>query len=292
MPSQEEVQEMKAKKKKEGLFGGMSGVQKVLLIIFGLSIFFLVWTFAFGGIDNFYQLIFFFSSFFGIAGLLYVFLTAASWFLAPDLFSPKKDFFNKIVNLAIELKPTNVRDLYFRGDIDKQKVRVGKIVGLLGIPYLIGTPKMHEKNIYDSKTKKLIARKGTPKYRYSEILKRDIPVFDKIKIGNDGDTLFIYEAGGLFFKRRHYLRCHKTLHGDLHGDVWVDDINPIPYGGWEYPYKQWQEEPAKIMVQNQLEIILATHDHQGDLISQGVDAAVYFNPAFRLMQKSQAEVVQ
>lgn len=290
MAQQEDTTQQKTQKGKEGFWGSMSGVQKALLLIFAVSIFFVMWNFLFGGIKNFYQLIFFVISFVAIAGLFLLVLTMISWYLAPALFSPKKDFFNKIVVLAALYKPNNVFDLWFRGDRDKQKVRAGKIIGLLGMPYLIGLPKLYEKDTFDE-AGKLIGTEGTPVYRHSQHLKRDIPVYDKIEYGKDGDTLFIYEAGWFLFKKKHFLRCHRSLHGDLNGDVFIDDINPQPYGNWEYPFKQWQAEQPRIMLQNQLEIIIATHEHQGDLISQGVDAAVYFNPTFRLLQKQNAEMV-
>ncbi len=291
MADPNEVSKQKAKKGDTGFFGSMGGVQKALLIIFALAIFFLVWTFVFGGIQTFYQLIMFGISFVAIAGLFMMILTAISWYLAPDLFSPKKDYFTRLVNLSLDLKPNNVSDLYFMGDKDKRRVKAGKIVGLLGIPYLIGKVKIHEKDVENDEGK-TIAKKGEPVFEFSYALNRKIPVYDKIEYALDGDTLFVYEAGWLIFKKRHYLRCHRSLHGDLHGDVVVYDINPVPYGTlYEYPFKQLQREPERIMMQNQLEVILATSEHQLDLISQGVDAAVYFNPAFRLLQKQNSEMI-
>lgn len=290
MPEQQEITQQKAKKKDQGLFGSMSGIQKALLIIFGIAMFFLVWTFIFGGITNFYQLIAFIISFIAIGGLFYGLLFFISWYFAPEYFSPKKDYFNRLVNLAIDLKPANVRGIYFRGDKDKKRVKGGNIIGLIGVPYFIGKLKLHEESLLD-KERKIVSKKGSPVMEYSKVLKRNIPVFEKIEYGQDGDTLFVYESGWLFLKRRHYLRCHKSLHGDLNGDVEIYDINPVPYGSlFEYPFKQLQASPAKIMLQNQLEVILATHEHQYDLISQGVDSAVYFNPYFRLLHKQASEM--
>ena len=276
-------------KKQGGFFESMSAVQKVLLIIFGVAIFFLIWNFAFGGIQTIYELVMFGASFVGIGVLFWVVLNAISWYLAPEHFSPKKDYFTRVVNLSIDLKPKNVGDLYFIGDELKRRVKAGSIVGLLGIPYLVGKPKIHSKDIV--KEGKVVAKKGSAVFLYSNNLKKAIPVFDKIEYGKDGDTLIVYEVGWLI-KRRHYLRCHRTLHSDLNGDVDVYDINPVPYGTlFEYPFKQIQASAPRIMIQNQLEIILSTHEHQYDLISQGVDSAVYFNPYFRLLQKQNAEVV-
>lgn len=294
MEEETEMRDKKAQKQDQGFFGNMSMIQKALLIIFGLAIFFLVWQFVFGGITNFYQLIAFAISFIAIAGLFYLIAFFVSFYLAPDYYSPKKDYFNRLVNLATDLKPTNVRDLYFRGDKDKKRVKAGNIVGLISIPYLVGRQKKHQEDIIDPKDPdKFLAKKGEPVIEYSTVLKRKIPVYDGIEYGQDGDTFFIYESGWFFLKKRHYLRCHKTLHGDLNGDVEVYDINPVPYGSlYEYPFKQLQKEPERIMIQNQLEVILATSEHQLDLISQGVDSAVYFNPYFRLMHKQASESVQ
>lgn len=284
------TQEKTKKQKQAGFWGSMSGIQKGLLLLLGVGLFFIIWSFVFGGIQNIYQMIMFVISFCAIAGLFWIILTMVSWYLAPSHFSPKKDYFTRLVNLAIDFKPTNVKDLYFRGDKDKKRVKAGKIVGLLGIPYFIGKSKLYEQDVLNNEGK-VKFKKGSPVYEWSELLQKRIPIYDKIEYGNDGDTFFIYESGWLL-KRRHYLRCHKSLHGDLNGDVEIYDINPVPYGSlFEYPFKQKQAQPARIMMQNQLEIIMATHEHQYDLISQGVDSAVYFNPYFRLIEKSKAEMV-
>ncbi len=287
---EQEATTKKAQKQQPGFWGSMGGVQKVILLVFAVGLFFLIWTFIFGGISNVYQLIMFGISFIGLAILFYIILTAITWYLAPEYFSPKKDYFTRIVNLGIDLKPKNVKDLYFMGDKDKQRVKAGKIIGLLGIPYLIGKPKFHEKDIKNSDGE-TTNKKGEPVFEYSNVLKKKIPVYSSIEYAKDGDTLFIYESGWFLFKKRNYLRCHRSLHGDLNGDVVVHDINPVPYGSlYTYPFKQLQRSPAQIMMQNQLEVILATNEHFLDLVSQGVDQAIYFNPTFRAMQKQQAEL--
>jgi len=81
---EEEMREKKAQKKEQGFFGNMSVTQKALLIIFGVAIFFLIWTFVFGGITNFYQLIAFAISFIAIAVLFYFNAFFVSWYLAAE----------------------------------------------------------------------------------------------------------------------------------------------------------------------------------------------------------------
>jgi hypothetical protein len=278
MPDEQTMGGQKPKGKKEGLFASLAGWQKVLLLVFALIIFFLIWNFVFGGIKNVYQLFAFVAAFGAIIVLGFIVLTAVQWYLQPEYFSPKKDFRTRLVNTSIDLKPPNVNDLFYRGSKDKRRVRGGHIIGLMGIPYLIGDI---EKDA-----------NGEIQYEDAKILKNTkIPKFSKISYGLDGDTLFVYESGWFLFKRRHYLRCNNQKHGDLNGDVDVYDINPIPVGDFfEYPYTQVQKEPAKIMLQHQMETIIATYDHQQDLISQGVDAAIFFNPFFRFVEKQNAEL--
>jgi len=265
-------------KQKGGFLSELAGWQKIILVLLALGAFFLIFMFIFGGIKDLYQLIFFVISFVGCLAIGVIVINAVVWFLTPQMFSAKKDFHNRLKNIATDLKPDNVFDLYFRGSIDKKRVHAGKIVGLMGIPYLVGDPVLNDD--------------GTPKMVFSQRLKKEMPVYSNIQVSHEnGDTLFVYENGFFIFKKTHYLRCHKSLHGDLHGDIEIYDINPMPYGGFfEYPFLQYQQHIAQIMMQNQLEIIIATHDYQHDLISQSVDSAIYFNPYFRLLQKTNAEI--
>ena len=273
----EEGENIEPKKgvKKEGLLAGMSLFRKIILFLILLSIFLLAWNFIFGGISNIWELFFATVLFVFLSACAYIVIKAVQIYVQKGYFSPREDYFTAVVNLAIDLKPNNVRDLHFQGSRDKQRVKAGKILGILGIPYMIGEPELDDK--------------GKMKYTKNEELGISLPKFKKILLGEDGDTLIVYEHGFLFPKR-HFLRCDKKLHSELHGDVTVYDINPVPAGMFEYPFRQMQKGIGNIMVQSQLEIIIATQQHQQDYISQSADSAIYWNPYMKMIQEQKAEL--
>lgn len=159
-------------------------------------------------------------------------------------------------------------------------VNAGKIIGCIGIPYLVGKQKL------DSS--------GNPIFIESKYFNgKKMPVYDSIHYGEEGDTLFIVTkpAGFLgLFPKKLFIRCDRELHGELSGDVIIEDINPVPYGKFfSYPFKQIQKDSERVMVQNMLEVILQTFEHQSDLISMSADAGIYYNPYFKLVEKTNAE---
>lgn len=265
--------------KEKGFFESLSLMQKIVLFVVALSFIFLAWVFIFGGINNIWELAFVII----LAGVLFfivwLIIFAVKSSFKQEYYSPKEDLYTRMVNMAIDYKPNNLNNLYFEGSQWKKHVIAGKIIGCLAIPYLIGRP------VLDSD--------GKQKWFQSKLLKKKIPLFSDVTYGNDGDTLFVYEKGWFIFKKRHVLRCNHELHTDLNGDVIVHDMNPQPFGKFfEYPYKQLQKDSAQLMIQSQLEVIIATHEHQGDLISQASDAGTYYNPFFRLLEKQKAEIAR
>jgi len=263
--------------KKQGFFERMSMFQKILLFIGVIIVLIMSVSLLMGGIKDFYQFFFYLIVLSAVVIGGYIVIKATSIIFAPRYFSPREDLRTKLLNMAQDYKPANVNNLYFRGDIGKQRVLAGRIIGLLGLPYFTGKVKKDEKGkVIYSKVKDF---QGKP-----------VPLYEDIKLCDDGDTLFIIKKGFLFLGKTHFIRVKRELHGDLHGDVDVYDINPVPYGFFEYPFKQMQESVSQIMIQNQIETILATHEHQHDLISQSVDSAIYFNPAYRMALKQNAEI--
>lgn len=251
--------------------------QKAIIFLIVVIFVAVAWFLLFGGFRSLYDAIFIIVIALFLSAVGYIVLVAGEIFFRPAYFSPKEDYITRLINLAVSYCPDNLNNLYFRGSIAKKHVYGGKIIGCLGIPYLIGSPLKDEK--------------GKILFHESEMLNNTkIPIFEKIEYGREGDTFFIYEKG-FIFKKRHYLRCHIDLHSDLNGDVMVDDINPVPYGRlFEYPFKQLQEQAPRIMLQSQLESIIATHEHQGDLVSQATDNGLYYSPYFRGLQIQQSEI--
>ena len=274
---------------KKGFFEKMSLFQKGLMFIGVIVILIMSVSLLFGGITDFYQFFFYIIVLSAVVIGGYVIIKATSIIFAPRYFSPKEDLRTKLLNMAQDYKPDNVSNLYFMGDSGKTRVLAGKIFGILGLPYYSGKVRKYTEDI--NKDKKIVHRKGDVVYsEVKDFQGKPVPLYDDIKLGDDGDTLFIVKKGRLFLGKTHFIRVKRDLHSTLNGDVDVFDINPIPYGFFEYPYKQMQECVSQIMIQNQIETILATHEHQHDLISQSVDSAIYFNPAYRMQMKQNSEI--
>jgi hypothetical protein len=276
---------------KKGFWEKMSFSQKLLIGVGVLLIIVVVIAMILGGIDNFYQFFFYIVVIAVVIGGLYFVIQMANILFQPKYYSPREDLRTKLLNSAVDYKPDNVRDLYFIGDVGKKRVRAGKIAGLLGLPYYMGEPLTYEVDCID---KNKVPHKAGDTV-FSEIKDyegKKVPVFKNIERATGGDTLFIIKTGFFLFEKTHFIRCRFDLHSTLNGDVEIYDINPVPYGFFEYPFRMIQAEPSRIMVQNQIETIMMTHEHQHDLISQSVDSAIYFNPYMNLQIKQQAELSQ
>lgn len=266
-------------KQKKGFFERMSFFQKILIFVIAVTFLLLAASTIFGGFKNVYQFLFYLVVFVALGLGAYVVIKATGLIFKPRYFSPKEDLRTKTINMATVYKPDNLRDLYFTGDRGKKRVCAGKIIGCLGIPYFIG--------------KIIRNKKGKVVYTHIKDYEgKKIPKYENIRVSptGEGDTLFIVKKGWFIFSKTHYIRCHRDLHSTLNGDVEIYDINPQSYGWFEYPYKQMQRDVGRIMMQNHLEVIIATHEHQYDLISQGVDSAIYFNPYFQMELKRKAEL--
>jgi len=263
--------------KKKGVFEKMSLFQKIIFGLLILAIILVVVFIFFGGINDFYQFFTYLIIGIGIIVGLYVIIQSIGLFFQPRYYSPREDLKTKLMNMAMDYKPDNVADLYFIGDIGKKRVKAGQIVGLLGLPYFSGDIEKDSKGKVVYMKTKGVDGKLIPKYKNIVEIK-------------DGDTLFVVKKGWFLFKKTHFIRCHRDFHSTLNGDVEIFDINPYPYGYFEYPYKQIQKSIGQITMQNQIETIVATMEHQHDLISTSVDSAIYFNPVYRMGMKAGSEM--
>jgi len=261
----------------KGFWGSLSLFQKIVLGAVIVTFVIIAWVFLFGGVNSIWELLFVILLVIVLFIVAYIVIVASQLIFKAQYYSPKEDYFTRLINMAIDYKPNNLNNLYFQGSDWKKHIFGGKIIGCLGIPYFIGKPKLDNN--------------GKMIWFESKLLRKKVPLFEKVTYGKDGNTLLIYNKGWFIFKKKHYLRCNHNLHSELNGDVIVYDINPQPFGKFfEYPYKQLQGDISRVMLQSQLEVILATHEHQGDLISQSADAGTYYNPFFRLVDKQKAEI--
>lgn len=271
------AEQQQPEQKKEGL----SLFQKAIFVILGILLIGIMIMVFFGGINNVYQFLIIIAFIFVIVIVGYVIMKAIDILLEKKKYSPKDDFYTRIRNIAECCKPDNVLDLYFIGSRMKKGYRQGRIIGCMQLPHHVGNP------IKDIN--------GNIVTKYSAQLKKDVPQFEKIVLGESCDTFFVVsQALGLFgflFPKKHFIRCDSKLHSELNGDVFIYDVNPVPYGSFfQYPLLQGQRDAPKIMMQNQLEIILMTHEYQYDLISQAADIGAYFNPALRMIREQGQEI--
>lgn len=263
----------------KGFFESLSLLQKIVLFFVIITFVFISWVFLFGGVNSIWELAFVIVLTIVLFFITYIIIVASKLVFKSDYYSPKEDMYTKYVNMAIDYCPNNLNNLYAEGSDWKKSVPLGKIVGCLGIPYFIGDP--------------VLDGDGKQKWVESKFTKKKIPLFSNITWGKDGDTMFVFEKGWFVFKKRHIARVNHELHTELNGDVIIHDINLVPYGKFfEYPYKQIQKGVGRIMLQSQLEVIIATHEHQGDMISQSADAGTYYNPFFRMVEKGRAEITR
>lgn len=275
---------------KKGFFEKMSTFQKVLLFAGVVIVLLMSVSLLLGGIGDFYQFFFYLIVFAGVIAGAFIVIKATGIIFQPRYFSPREDLRTKLLNMAQDYKPANVHNLYFRGDLGRQRTLAGAIIGVLGLPYYTGQVQKYDKDVKDD-SGKVVHKKGEVIYsQVKDFQGKPVPKYKDVRLVEDGDTLFIVRKGFFIFGKNHFIRVHRDLHSTLNGDVDVFDINPIPYGFFEYPYKQMQENVSQVMIQNQIETILATHEHQHDLISQSVDSAIYFNPAYRMALKQNAEI--
>lgn len=268
-------QELTDNQKKAGN-KGLSLTQKVIIVLIAIFIVGATWWVVFGGIKNIYEfiIIIFFAVVLVVIG--YIIIKAIGIITAKRYPSMKENYYTRLVNIAIASKPDNVYNLYFVGDRMKKGYKAGKIVGCMQVPHLVGQVKKD--------------KDGNPITAFSEKLKKEIVQFEQIWLGISKDTFFIVEHGFLLPKRE-YIRCDRALHSELNGDVFIYDVNPVPYGTFfQYPLIQLQRDAPKIMLQNQLEIILMTHEYQYDLISQATDIGMYTNPQMTAIREQGQEI--
>lgn len=265
-------------KKSEG-WGKLTLFQKIVIGICVIIVLFLIINTWLGGVKSFWEFLFSIITIIGIGIVAYFFIKGILTYLKPSQFSPKDDYFTRTVNVAKSHKPKNVRNLYFTGNETKQAILAGKIIGCIYLPYYVGEPVKNEN--------------GELKLVYNKMFDKMVPLYKPVNVDeSDGDTLFIYsKSTGLFNEETEYLRCNRKLHTELHGDVFINDFNPVTFGKYfKYPYTQAKTMAAHIMKQSQMEMIIQTYDHQQDLISQSADAGLYANPFFRAKELENAEM--
>ena len=215
-------------------------------------------------------------------------------FLKPKPFSPTEDFRTALIRLAKKSKPFNVKNLYLRGEDMRTYAKWGKIIGLGFLPYLASSPIRDKKGMpeFERDAKgEIIYEKNwsnsereyieTPKIKY------------KMLSQNDGDVLFITERHAfplnLFFRDLDIIRANPKYCSDLLGDIFIKDVNLVPYGEFLYPAKQWQNDIIQIMKENEATTIATTHRNNLDLVSNVTQMSLGSDPTFQKIMMVRSE---
>lgn len=200
-------------------------------------------------------------------------------------FSPTRSLINKYIRIAEICKPENVKELFLRGDDMRLFSKLGKITGLLFIPYLASVPEL------DSEGKPILIDKRN---KFGAIEKDDYgkPIkVQKMKMipEKDGDWLIVMQKG--LFKEKILIRAHHSLVSSPATKMWINDVNVVPFGEFYYPSKQWQEFIHKVTAQHMTETILETLTHYWDLISNISEATLNSNPDYLRISMLNNEVL-
>lgn len=219
-----------------------------------------------------------------------VFLFYLAWLgikslFQPKPFSPTESLQKKYIRVAELCKPENVKELFLRGDDMRLFSKLGKITGLLFIPYLTSVPELDEKGneiLIDKKNKFGAIEKD----EYGKTLK-----IQKMKVMTEknGDWLFIIQKG--LFKEKMLIRAHHDLVSTVSEKMWIKDVNVVPIGEYFYPSKQWQENIKRVTAQHQLETFIETHMHFLDLVSNISEATLSGNPDYLRMMLLNNEII-
>lgn len=215
-------------------------------------------------------------------------------FFKPKPFSPSEDFRNSIIRIAKKAKPFNAHNLFLRGEDMRTNAKWGKITGLGFMPYVVPKPVRDStgRPIYETNEKgKIIYEKvwSETEKNYLKVPKQKYDLLTE----KDGDVIFITEKFGfplsMFFRGVDIIRANKKYVSDLIGDIYIKDVNLVPFGEYLYPAKQWQEDITRIKKQHEMDTIITTFRYNLDLISQVTQMSLGSDPTFQKIMGAQSE---
>ncbi len=278
-------------KPKSDLFGG-SILLKILFVIGIIIVVALVLLVAFFGTLSISALITYIIAFIVGGGLIFFALKGVMGYLKPKPFSPTEDFRTKLIRMGMKVKPLNVYNLWLRGEDMRSKALIGRIEGIGFIPYLSQSPKRDEKGnvIYEvDDNGEIIYEEYKEK---GKTLKKPKPQYDYIT-EKDGDILFIVPKHkgliGLIKRDVDLIRANPKFVSDILGDIFIKDVNVVPYGEYYYPSKQWGKDIIRIMRQHESEAITQTHRNWLDLASNLTQLSLASSPEFQKIMLAQSE---
>jgi len=227
-------------------------------------------------------------------GLLALAIKGLLSMLKPKPFSPTEDFRTALIRICKKAKPFNVKNLYLRGEDMRTYAKWGKIIGLGFLPYLTSAPMKDERNkpIYERNEQGGIVYEKQWNEKEKDYIQMPKPKYKTIT-EKDGDVIIVTERApfplSLFFRSLDLIRASPEFCSDLIGDIFIKDVNLVPYGEWHYPAKQWQRDIIQIMKENESTAIATTHRNNLDLVSNVTQMSLGSDPTFQKIMMVRSE---
>lgn len=258
-------------KKKTGLFGSMGLLPKILILIAAV----IVGLAVLGGLPETIGGIFWLILQVGFAGFLIAMaIKGIQSYFQPKAISPTQNNRSKLLRLAKQSKPPNVNTLKMSGEDMRFRFTIGKIIGLLFIPYGLSVPEQDDNgNVVMIQKTNIFGKVELDKNGDPVMIPKMREIDDK-----DGDWLFVVKSSLLGEER--LIRVHHSLCSYLANEVFIWDVNLLPAGDFEYPARQMASTIKKIMGQHFAETSIEAFFLSLDYTAQAAQAGIRGDPTF------------
>ena len=221
--------------------------------------------------------------------LLFLVFKGIQSLMSKPEFSPTTRWKEKLIRVAEQSKPFNVKKLYIRGEDMRVYSYWGKITGLAFVPYLSAEIDKDDKGNYlyvqakDKEGNPVKDKKGKPVMTYKR----------KILTEKEGEWVFIVQRGLIpMFAQKEIIRSHIQFVSDIGEIVWIKTPNLLNVGDYFYPCQQWQRDIVRIHQQHQTEALVETYQEFLDLIALVTTMSMKADPNFRKMKEQNVETIQ
>jgi hypothetical protein len=264
-----------AEQQKKGLFSGWFP-KIVLLIGIALIIWVVVSGFKFNLLDIIGKAV---TLILGI-GLIVLIVRGIQSVMGAKKDSPDKRFTDKLTRLAKLCKPRNIDKLYMRGEDMRLSFLLGKVKGVLYVPYLAAEAVRDAKgNFVYVKSKD---RQGN--YLFDKDGKNIMVHQRKYLTTDEGEWFFVVTRGWFIFAEQMLIRAHVKLCSEIAPTTYIKTVNLVPFADFLYPSQQWQMDVERITSQHLSEVLLETHVGFWRLLEELSEKGVNSEPSLKKQQ--------
>lgn len=214
-------------------------------------------------------------------GLVVLIIRGITSFIQSTKEAPSKRFLDKLIRLAKISRPPNVERLDARGEDMRITFPLGKVRGMLFIPYLAADTKTDAQGNYLWEEKK--DRSG--EVIQGEDEKKIWVHAKKTMTESEGEWFFVLARGFWIFAQEYYVRARTDFVSELGTVTYLKTVNLVPFGNIHYPNQQWQHDIVRINTQHQAEILLEASSEFWDYLESLAQRGVSANP---IIQQAQA----